>query len=431
LCRHYFSRLDTHSVNFYETFSYPYFIAMKFPHLPAFGLLVLAGSLAADAKPKTATPVKINPLLLHTEPYRYNGAVLTDQFRGSGFSAWNNHTFFSAAHVLFEAGAWADPPTWYPLANSDELDEATAIPSRGYYRWTDYAALAGANLPRQSAFGRDVILAFAFEKLISGKPAALNLKGKQDLRKNARSLITGYPADNVYLDQSIEGYFMHVTGPVVTPYLPFSGNALTTTLVSTGHGNSGGPVWTKDAKARWTASGVLVGGLPSESVVYTFSNDTNALLRSVTPVLLPQIDKPTVIGNVGSFSTFFPFYKTVAIPDGRHSWTNFRIPVKTFADESSVKKLALSLDIRTKHQGDLQVILQAPGGYQALVHNEEGAGKNNLIIISRDFSEAFAGIDPNGTWFLRVQDRLVGDIATLRSIVLEVAVDDATVSPSP
>lgn len=404
---------------------------MKFPHLSAFGILLLAGSLAADAKPKTATPVKINPLLLADEPYRYNGAVLTDQFRGSGFSAWDNHVFFSAAHVLFDAGAWVDPPTWYPLANSEKLNEETAIPSRGYYRWADYATLAGANLPRQSDFGRDVILAFAFEKVIPGKPATLNLTGKQDLRKNAPSLITGYPADIVYVDQTLEGYFMYKTGPVKTPYLPYSGNALTTTLVSTGHGNSGGPVWTQDAKARWTASGVLVGGLPSESVVYAFSNDTNALLRSVTPVLQPQIDKPKVITNVGSASTFFPFYKTVVIPDGRHSWTNFRIPVKTFAVGSSVKKITLSLDIRTKHQGDLQVALQAPGGYQAVVHNEEGAGKNNLILDGKDFTDSFAGIDPNGTWFLRVQDRLVGDIATLRSIVLEVAVDDAAVSPSP
>lgn len=404
---------------------------MKFPHLPAFGMLLLAGSLAADAKPKTATPVKINPLLLNDEPYRYNGAVLTDQFRGSGFSAWDNHTFFSAAHVLYEAGAWAAPPTWYPLANSDKLDETTAIPSRGYYRWTEYATLAALENSKQPEFGKDVILAFAFEKVISGKAAPLDLNGKQSLRKNAKSLITGYPADNLYIDQTIEGYFMHQTGPVITPYLPFSGNALTTTLVSTGHGNSGGPVWTQDTNARWTASGVLVGGLPSESVVYSFTNDINALLRSVTPVIQPKIDKPKVIGNVGSSSTFFPFYKTVAIPDGRHSWTNFRIPVKTFADGSSVKKLALSLDIRTKHRGDLQVMLQAPGGYQAIVHNEQGAGKNNLIITSKDFSEAFTGIDPNGTWFLRIQDRLVGDIATLRSIVLEVAVEDGVVTPPP
>ncbi|HEX7260905.1 MAG TPA: proprotein convertase P-domain-containing protein, partial [Luteolibacter sp.] len=56
--------------------------------------------------------------------------------------------------------------------------------------------------------------------------------------------------------------------------------------------------------------------------------------------------------------------------------------------------------------------------------NEQGAGKDNLTLKDKDCSEAFAGIDPNGAWTLHVQDRLVGDIATLKSILLEIAVDD-------
>ncbi|HEX7261472.1 MAG TPA: hypothetical protein VF258_06620, partial [Luteolibacter sp.] len=213
---------------------------MKFQTLPAIGMVLLAAPLATAAKPKTASPVPINPSQIGDEPFRFNGAVLNTESRGSGFCAWNKRTFFSAAHVVFDEGTWLAPPSWYPAANSAELDEATAIQSRGYYRWADYADRAETESFTQG-FSRDVILGFAFEKLIKGSPATLNLEGVHDLRKERKTLITGYPADNLYIDESIDGYFLHKTGPIVTPYQSFSGRALTTTLVTTGHGNSGGP----------------------------------------------------------------------------------------------------------------------------------------------------------------------------------------------
>ncbi len=401
---------------------------MKFPTLPAIGMMLLAAPLAAAAKPKTATPVPVNPSRIGDEPFRFNGAILTEQLRGSGFCAWNKRTFFSAAHVVFDEGHWMAPPAWYPAANSEELNETTAIQSRGYYRWADYADRVESET---QGFSRDVILGFAFEKLIKGSPATLNLKGVKDLREKRKTLITGYPADNLYIDESIDGYFLHKTGPVLTPYQPYSGRALTTTLVSTGHGNSGGPIWTKNRNNTWSAAGVLVGGLPSESIVYAFSSDINALTRAVTPVIKPEIEKPVHVGNVSSFSTFFPYNQTRKIPDGRHAWTSFRIGVKGFKADSSVKSVKLSLNIKTRHRGDLQVMLEGPGGVQALVHNEQGAGKKNLNIKNKDYSEAFTDIDPNGTWTLHVQDRLVGDIATLKSILLEISVDDTTAITAP
>ena len=120
-----------------------------------------------------------------------------------------------------------------------------------------------------------------------GTPAKINLEGTKDLKRNIKTLITGYPAEKDYTETELSGYFLHKTGPTVAPYQSYEGNALTTTLVSTGPGNSGGPVWTKNAKGKWIASGVLVGGLPSESVVYTFSKDINDLFKAVAPVIRP------------------------------------------------------------------------------------------------------------------------------------------------
>ena len=403
---------------------------MKFSPRPTVGALLFAGSLAAIANPKTASPVQIKESEVPTAPYRYNGVVLAGDFRGSGFCAWNKRTFFSAAHVLYGENQWMEPPSWYPTNHAATLDAATEISSRGYYRWANYANLVSWKTASQKDFGRDVILAFAFKDFIPGAPALLNLNGANDLKKKIKTMITGYPADNSYIGDDIEGYFMHRTGPVVTPYQTFSGKALSTTLVTTGHGNSGGPIWTKDAKSNWRAAGVLVGGLPSESIVYGFSSDINSLTRAATPVIQSRLESSDAIDGVDASSMFFTYNKVVAIPDGKHSWTSFPMEVNKFPELSTLKSVKLSLDIRTAHRGDLQVVLEGPGGAQIFIHNEEGADKNNLIIHRRDVTEAFTGIDPNGSWYLRVQDRLVGDIAKLKSILLEIAVDDApTVGP--
>jgi subtilisin-like proprotein convertase family protein len=408
---------------------------MKFSNFPVIGTLFFAVSLAVQAAPKTTTPVKIDPDQLEEEPFRYTGLVTSGTASGSGFSAWNNHTFFTAAHVLYRAKVWYAPPVWYPSANSELPDKTTAIQSRGYYRWANYSTLFNASEAKpptagQLAFGRDVALAFSFKKVISGKPAALNLNGVSDLKKNIKTMITGYPKVNPYLNSAIDGYFMHKTGPVVTPYERFAGNALVTTLLGVGPGNSGGPIWTKNKTDTWDAAGVYVGYRPSETVVYAFSKDTNNLLQAVTPVIKSQIGKPRGSTSIKSFTKFFPCYKSKPIPDGARRWTSFSIPVSTFSSDSKIVSLALSMDIRTAHRGDLYVILVAPNGSSVIVHNEEGANTKNLIITDMVIPiSAFFNSPANGKWQLRVQDRLKGDIATFKSAVLELSATEPIVTP--
>jgi subtilisin-like proprotein convertase family protein/V8-like Glu-specific endopeptidase len=395
--------------------------------LPSLGILMLAASATAATKPKTTNPVKVDPALINDKPYRFNGVVLTDSARGSGFCAWNKRTFFSAAHVVFGESEWLAPPTWTPSPNSETLDDSEAIQSRGYYRWTDYAKLVATTDSKQAEFSKDVILGYAFKNLITGEPANLNLYGSRDLRNKGQTLITGYPAENSYLAENTDGYFLHQTGPSTTTFQEFFGKALIATKISTGPGNSGGPVWTKSPKGQWQAAGVMVGGLPSESIVYAFSSDINALLRAVTPVIQREITAPVAVDHVSATSIFFPYTRARAIPDGVQKWTSFEIKVNGFDRAALVEGVKLSLDIQTKHRGDLQVALTGPGGYEAMVHNEEGAGRDNLVISNKDFTSDFSDIPANGKWYLRVQDRLTGDIATLKSILLEIAVKDVPI----
>ncbi|RYD19378.1 MAG: hypothetical protein EOP88_19210 [Verrucomicrobiaceae bacterium] len=401
---------------------------MKISTLPLLGSLLLAGNLSVAAKPKTASPVKVPKYQTGETPYRYNGVVLTEAARGSGFCAWNQKTFFSAAHVVFGEETWEAPPFWVPKQNAKEVDLNRGILSRGYYRWIEYGDLA-TNPGSDTAFRKDVIVGYAFKNLISETPAKLNLSGGEDLRKKTKSLITGYPAENAYLGEDIEGYFLHRTGPIVTPYHKYSGKALISTLVTTGPGNSGGPIWTKNKKDQWVAAGVLVGGLPSESVVYGFSSDINSLTRAVAPVIQKKKGRPIASNGVTASSFFFPHNEEIRLPDGATKWTSVRFGVDKFDTGTLVTKLKLSLDIRTAHRGDLQIALEAPGGYQVVIHNEGGAKKDNFIINDVDLTEAFADIEANGFWYLRVRDRLKGDIAVLKSAVLEVSTDGGDDAP--
>jgi hypothetical protein len=394
--------------------------------------MLFAGSAFSDTVPKTLIPEKIDPLLIDSEPYRFNGVVLTDEFRGSGFCAWNKRTFFTAAHMVWKTG-WGAPPIWAPTANALTVDEDTQVQARGYFRWKSYASLVAVGGQTGNAFGKDVILAYAFQDLIPGTPAKLDLNAYKNLRGNRTTMITGYPALAFYTDQAITGYFMHQTGPGITPYGVDFGRALRTPLIASGPGNSGGPLWIKETDGSWSAAAVYVGGRPSESIVNAFSPDTNSLTQAVAPLVkTPFAQTSAAVAGIEGSSYFFPMSKPKKIPDGVTRFTDFKFNVGRFEDTDKLKLVKLSFEIETNHQGDLFIILQGPGGIQALVHNEQGGGTHDLVLTQKDFSLKFSGIRPNGNWMLRVQDRLRGDVATVKNILLELSADGkAPVPPTP
>lgn len=392
------------------------------------GVLAIPGLVSAETAPKTLIPEKIDPLLIGNAPYRFNGVVETADGRGSGFCAWSSRAIFSAAHVVWGEDGWGAPPIWHSMSNGEALEEEDQIQTRGYFRWKQYASLVAATGQTRHAFGRDVILAYAFEDLISGQPAVLDLNGFKNLQGSSTSMITGYPAENAYTAEPIEGYFLHQTGPGVTPYKVDHSRALRTTLITTGPGNSGGPVWIQQQDSSWKAAGVLVGGMPSETIVYSFSSDVNALTRAAAPLVKPKPENPVTSPGVTAGSYFFAMNKPKRIPDGVTRYTDFRFTVGKFEEGAELTTVKLTLDIETAHQGDLLIILQGPRGIQEIVHNEQGGGTQNLILTSKDFSSAFKGIYPNGNWSLRVQDRLRGDVATVKQVLLEIGVEG---SPDP
>lgn len=409
---------------------------MNISNLPVIGMLFIAGSAVSSAAPKTLNPVKVVDNKIVEEPYRYNGLVLTKKTRGSGFCAWNRRVFFSAAHVVYndKDGVWKAPPLWNPANNGAAVDTTKSIQSRGYFRWTDYAEIVSVDGNNGDAFGRDVIVGFAFEPLIKGTPATLNLSGGSNLKSGKRALITGYPAVNAYTNEKISGYFLHQTGPGFVKFATYSGDAIETTLISTGPGNSGGPVWTSNGNSTWSAAGVLVGGLPSESIVYGFSSDVNSLTRAAYAVVKPDGPQSLSNGSVSSDSRFYSYTGKKVLPDGSHDWTDFRFNASGFEIDELVTKVRISMKVKTTHRGDILAYLEGPGGYGAYVHKEEGADADNLIIVDKNVSKNFVDIEPTGQWTLHVADRLKGDTCTVESVILEIVSkgpDLPPVTPEP
>ena len=386
-------------------------------------ILVLAGPAVADLPSKVAYPKPVDAGLIGEDPYRFNGVVVSELGRGSGFCAWNPKTFFSAAHVVCDEGTWTSPPLWYGAVNADALDQEAEVQSRGYFRWNSYSKLLALNgISHPKTFGKDVILAYALTNLVEGDAAEIDFKGGKSLRGLNPVMITGYPAVIDYT-QETNSFFMHQTGPVALKFNNEAPDYMGTTLISTGPGNSGGPVWSQTDGNPWRAAGILVSGLPGEAGVYAFSNDINSLTRSVAPVIGDVPAKPVIVSSVGRSTFVYPMTKPKQIPDGVAKWTSFAFNATKFPRDAKVSKVVISLNIDTTHRGDLIVWLQAPDGSSAQLALEEGGSQEDLVLVDKDVTSSFSGIPASGRWVLRVEDRLKGDIATVNSIVLEIGCD--------
>lgn len=393
-------------------------------------LLGLPLCALAQDPPKTNSSLQVAEALLDEAPYIHNGIVFSGDARGSGFVAGNSKVFFTAAHVLSTASesggiTWDAPPVWvggYSGAEQPSLDGAVA--ARGYFRWTKYAAHATeSGVNSRAAFSRDIAMAWGLENFFDGEPAIIDFQGPAHLRKPNLSMITGYPAELDYTGES-GGYFLHSTEPDFTPFRATSTNYLYATHISTGPGNSGGPVWSQDDSGLWKVAGVLVSGRPSEAGIYAMSSSVRSLLKAAAPVIGEPRKSSQAVRTVGGSTSVMVLKKPRKIPDGLHRWT--KIPLKSikFPTGSLVASVELDLTVTTGHRGDLIVVLVGPDGASSMVHDGQGAGEDNLLIEDLDLTTEFSGASAVGHWQVLVQDRLTGDPAVVTKIELEVIAEE-------
>ncbi len=99
------------------------------------------------------------------------------------------------------------------------------------------------------------------------------------------------------------------------------------------------------------------------------------------------------------------------------------------AEDVTVDKLKLSLDIAHTYKGDLTVTLTSPSGKSAVVHDRTGGGTDN-VKGGFDLS-AFAGESAKGEWTLSVKDNARRDTGTLNSWGLSITPKAAPPSEPP
>ena len=140
--------------------------------------------------------------------------------------------------------------------------------------------------------------------------------------------------------------------------------------------------------------------------------DAYAALRRVQGV------DPTPTPTPGPGGDFFENTDRLNIPDGAGRnvagpTATSEIPVGRSGDSGSV---TITVDIRHTYIGDLVVVLRAPNGATATLHDREGGSANN---IQRSYSINASGVNSSGNWQLEIRDFWNVDAGYLNSWSIE------------
>lgn len=236
-------------------------------------------------------------------------------------------------------------------------------------------------------------------------------KGGGALRDPSREkLIIGYPAVLEYFN--LPGYYhMYRTGPYTASMQRVRDSYHIINGVSTGGGNSGGPVVTTTDNG-YALAGILISGRYNGAGVYALNTQANSMADS----LLLALDG-TTNGNVKIKTT--KNKKAKSLPDASKIYTERALKVSGLGP--TAVSIVLDLRIATPFRGDLDVYVRSPSGRVHWVHqhalNRPG---RDLVVKGADYRYTFYGMNPNGQWKLFMRDFYRGDKATFKKASLTV-----------
>ena len=345
-------------------------------------------------------------------PYSSAGYLRTyvgkDTFSGSAAVAHDPRLLFSCAHVLIEKGRWASLVGFRRAWNAEfSPDDEGTVFARGYYVFSGYTG----SKKRGYDFDLDFSVSYAKAGEVFG-PAALVLNdgpsGDPDGLDNLTStsvskLILGYPA---YLDYNLrEGYYyMHQTGPFNgagpggDAFYPIYASYYGIDYVSTGPGNSGGPVliW-KDA--AWRLAGILISGSYDMAGIYAIDSFAKSIANSA---LAAAASDPVDTGSTTT-TAVASLKGPLLLADGGRKYTALKIGFARIPGATT--RVLLDLNITANKRGDLDAYVRSPAGRVYVVASADpGTGGSNLVLDDHDISSAFSRTNPNGKWEVFVRD---------------------------
>lgn len=328
-------------------------------------------------------------------------------FRGSAVIAKDPKLLFSCAHVLFQNGQWATIYTFSPGYHAS-FSPSGGIQPRGVRYFSSYASSVrnfGSTASR--TYGLDFVVMYGYESF--GDAVGYWHDGGAVLADaNSSKRIVGYPATIEFTGVSGEfyqhstDYFHDAADKLASAYYLFDN-------VSTGGGNSGGPVYAYSEGSDYLA-GILVSGTATsagvrviDSAALTMANDALGDANAAGPIIKAKTFKNT---------------QAFRLPDNsqRYSVRNFTVKLT-----GTITKLLFSINITSTYRGDLDVYLRSPSGRVKWVSKQRIDSAHNLVKKNADFTAAYRGRAAAGRWQLFMRDAAPGDRARFNSAALNIS----------
>lgn len=370
--------------------------------------LALASLLCAT--PSTAQviyPTRVNDTLIDNPPYDSVGVITNPEWRGSGAVARNRRLVYTCAHVLYSNGTWLTGVEfargWNRFYEPESVFGET-VPVRGYRFYSDYS---GGN--STTAFALDFAIGYGTADTVFG-PALNHLVDAGPALRSATTpkLILGYPA---YIDYTYNdgGYYLHKTGPFKMGMTRTRDSYHTLAGVSTGPGNSGGPVIIEKSGQHYLA-GILISGTRTTMGVYGLNEIANKMATNILSHLASG-DSETVRTARNQLSK--------VLPDGSTTYTLRKLPV--FYLPNSTTEVSFSLNVKCAYRGDMDIYVRSPAGRVRWIakHSLE-KNQTNVVVSDANYSSTYAGSNPNGDWHVYLRDYFIGDKASFQDASIKV-----------
>ena len=377
---------------------------------------VLSVSGVAAQTPQIPRPVPES--LLDLPPYNSAGLVKAamgrKSFYGSAAVAMEKQLVFGCAHVVYDNGRWAESfgfARGYHQGEDKKPVSSDFTYARGFRLLEGYAANR-----HDDYFDYDFAVAYSGTGGDFGPVLNLAENAYNSLTGGADKRILGYPA---YYDWNFEpgGYYLHETGDFDDPFMEDEGFPpyyygyglpyLVIDGVSTGPGNSGGPVLVNNGSS-WELAGILVSGSWTSVGVYSLGGEAKAaaddLLDNV--VMADAYEQQTA------------YAKRVVLPDNSPRSKSIRFNLRPSARQTV--RIALYMNLTTADgteidaaDGEIEAELRSPSGrmYPVPVSCINQSGTVLDAYIHPETSES-------GRWTLFVRDKKPGAVSILWRAVL-------------
>jgi hypothetical protein len=341
---------------------------------------------------------------LQLAPYTSVGLVQSkfgkSWYAGSGAVTSDPRLIYSCAHLFADVGIWASQVNFARNYSARKKPaKKQIVTTRGYRILSGYS-------PNyyDYQFEQDFAILYGGLNTNFGPPLGKHPLLHKSLTSDGNKLVLGYPAYRDF-DYAPGFHYLHRTGPFPLAF----GNMWETYYevkgVSTGPGNSGGPVLVQEDN-KYNLSGILVSGAYNLAGAFGLNSESESSELSI----LGEIRKgtPTRVSRTTPLN----------LKDGVKSYSRINYPI---SGRTAVGGVLLDLAISTTDRNQIDAYLRSPAGRTKVVAKRSvGTGAAGLNLINEDVTAPFLFTKAPGTWSLFARDSVKGGVSRIDHSALEV-----------